>query len=894
MTASSSPESIFFAALEKTDPAERAAYLDQACRGDDDLRRRVERLLKAHPQVGSFLDQPVADKLAGEAIASGEGTARAGAQPVHDQLNETRSEAHGASAAADVPDFLAPSQKPGSLARVGHYEILEVVGRGGMGVVLKAFDEKLRRVVAIKVMAPELAASGEARKRFTREAQAAAAVNHEHVVAIHAVEESHQPPYLVMQFIDGISLQNKLNRDGPPALKDILRIALQTAEGLAAAHRQGLVHRDIKPANILLENGVARVKITDFGLARPVDDGSLTQPGLIPGTPAYMSPEQAAGEPIDHRSDLFSLGSMLYALCTGRPPFRASGSHAVLKRVIEDTPRPIPEVNPEIPGWLCDLIARLHAKNPADRFQSAKEVADLLGQYLAHVRQPGQAALSKSVEQPRPLPPVRKRHWAGWVAACILVLGLCAGLFLGYQAGWFSGSPDSRGTVHPDPVGDPDRRAAEYVLAIGGKVQVNDEDVEIRVAAALPPGAFRLTAAGLWGNKQVSDSGLAHFKGCTNLRWLNLWFTPVGDAGLAHLKDCKNLADLSLDETKVGDVGLAHLQGCKKLTVLGLGGTQVTDVGLAYFQGCKGLKKLRLSNTQVTNAGLAHLKDCKKLVYLDLDNTSVSAAGLTHLKDCKKLTVLGLSGTQVNDAGLAHFQGCKDLTELYLNNTQVTNVGLAHFKDCKNLTLLDLAETQVTDAGLVHFKDCKDLTELNLWGTSVGDPGLDHFKDCKNLTKLTLGHTKVGDAGMANFKDCKSLLVLGLAETQVTDAGLVHFKDCKDLEYVNVENTRVGDKGLAHLKDCKNLTSINLHNTSVSDVGLAHFQGCKDLEELRLNNTQVTDDGLTPFLDCKKLTLLKVKQTKVTAAKIDELRKALPQCRIEWDGGVIEPSGATK
>src|SRR5262249_38620446 len=163
-------------------------------------------------------------------------------------------------------------------------EILEVVGRGGMGVVLKGFDEKLHRVVAIKVLAAELAVSGTARQRFTREARAAAAVSHEHVVTIHAVEEGHPPPYLVIQLGDGVSLQEKLDEEGPPGLKEILRIGLQVAAGLAAAHAHGLVHRDVKPANILLENGVERVKLTDFGLARAVDDASLTQSGVIAGT----------------------------------------------------------------------------------------------------------------------------------------------------------------------------------------------------------------------------------------------------------------------------------------------------------------------------------------------------------------------------------------------------------------------------------------------------------------------------------------------------------------------------------------------------------------------------------------------------------------------------------
>ena len=197
-------------------------------------------------------------------------------------------------------DFLQPSTKPGSLGRLGHYEVLEVLGQGGFGIVLKAFDEKLHRVVAIKVMAPHLAATSPARKRFLREARAAAAVRHENVVAIHAVEE--QPiPYLVMEYIAGQTLQQKLDRNGPLDVTEVLRIGQQIASGLAAAHAQGLIHRDIKPANILLENGVEqRVKITDFGLARAADDASLTQSGVIAGTPLYMAPEQAQGEAIDH------------------------------------------------------------------------------------------------------------------------------------------------------------------------------------------------------------------------------------------------------------------------------------------------------------------------------------------------------------------------------------------------------------------------------------------------------------------------------------------------------------------------------------------------------------------------------------------------------------------
>ena len=235
---------------------------------------------------------------------------------------------------------------------VGTYEgRWESWGVGGMSVVLKALDPTLNRFVAIKVLAPHLATSGAARQRFAREAQAAAAIVHDNVIAIHGVAESLGLPYLVMPYVRGQSLQSRLDQLGALELKEILRIGKQVASGLAAAHAQGLIHRDVKPGNVLLADGVERVTITDFGLARAADDATLTRTGTIAGTPQYMSPEQARGESVDQRSDLFSLGCLLYAVCTGVPPFRASSSYGVLQRICNNQPRSILEINPDIPVW---------------------------------------------------------------------------------------------------------------------------------------------------------------------------------------------------------------------------------------------------------------------------------------------------------------------------------------------------------------------------------------------------------------------------------------------------------------------------------------------------------------------------------------------------------------
>jgi serine/threonine-protein kinase len=298
---------------------------------------------------------------------------------------------------AAVLGLLAPTDDDRMLGRLGTYEVVGIVGSGGMGVVLKAFDPALNRYVAIKVLAPHLGASGAARRRFSREAQAAAAVVHENVMEIYGVDDAAGLPYLVMPYVRGPSLQRRLDEQGPLALAEILRIGMQAASGLGAAHAQGLVHRDVKPANILLADGVERVKLTDFGLARAADDASLTRTGFIAGTPQYMSPEQARGEAVDSRSDLFSLGSVMYAMCTGRLPFRAETSYGVLRRITDEEPRPIREINPEVPEWLCRIIARLMAKHPEERFQSAAEVAQLFEACLAHVQQPSAARLPEEL-----------------------------------------------------------------------------------------------------------------------------------------------------------------------------------------------------------------------------------------------------------------------------------------------------------------------------------------------------------------------------------------------------------------------------------------------------------------------------------------------------------------
>jgi formylglycine-generating enzyme required for sulfatase activity len=435
---------IFLAAIEIADPAERAAYLDEACGENTELRAQVEELLKTHNETSQFLETPAV-----ETDSAVDRTVLTDGSDTEEDSGDER-----ASGEAEFRQYLEPATRPGWLGRLAHYEIEEILGRGAFGIVAKAFDEKLHRVVAIKLMAPELAATSPPRKRFLREARTAAAVMHENIVAIHAVEE--EPiPYLVMEYIPGQTLQQRMEGHGPLEVPDVLRIGQQVAAGLAAAHSVNLIHRDIKPSNILLSDGYhERAKISDFGLARAVDDAAMTQSGMIAGTPMYMAPEQARGETLDHRADLFSLGSVLYQMAGGRPPFRASNTVAVLKRVCDDTPRPLGDVLPGTPDWLEAIIFKLLEKDRDDRYQTAQEVADLLAHCQRELEDNGKITcveVRSGMAETQVFPAKKstgfgpKKKPLGWLVGGVIAVAAVIGIVL-MNGGKKTPDPDSTAT----------------------------------------------------------------------------------------------------------------------------------------------------------------------------------------------------------------------------------------------------------------------------------------------------------------------------------------------------------------------------------------------------------------------------------------------------------------
>ena len=361
-----------------------------------------------------------------------------------------------------VIEHLSPTDDPQMIGRIGPYEVCGIVGQGSTGVVVKAFEARLNRYVAIKILSPSLANNTSARRRFEREARAVAAVSDEHVIPIFAVDENRGLPYLVMQYVAGESLDRRIENQGALSSIEVVRVGMQVARGLAAAHAQGIVHRDVKPANVMMERGIDRAMVTDFGMARVTDEASMTRSGVISGTPQFMSPEQAKGESIDPRSDLFSLGSLMYMACTGRPPFQAETVYGVIQRVCEVEPRPIREFSPEVPFWLEAFIAKLCSKRREDRFDSAAEVSSLLSAELAHMQSP------TIVREPaRPwMPRTKTVRWqpavASFVALLVLVVG---GIGLGQLAA------DREDEARLSPVS-----TANQTAAITGPTQKLDQE----------------------------------------------------------------------------------------------------------------------------------------------------------------------------------------------------------------------------------------------------------------------------------------------------------------------------------------------------------------------------------------------------------------------------------
>jgi tRNA A-37 threonylcarbamoyl transferase component Bud32 len=661
------------------------------------------------------------------------------------------------------PDF-GPPEKPGEVGTLGRYRVLKRIGRGGMGAVYLAFDTVLARRIALKVMLPEHAAHTEARERFLREARTAAMVRSDHVVLIFDVGQERGVPFIAMEYLLGHPLDQYLRVTGELPLAQVFRIGCETALGLAAAHDLGLVHRDVKPGNVWLEAPHGRVKLLDFGLARAEnDDTHLTSSGAVVGTPAFMSPEQARGLKLDGRSDLFSLGVMLYRLATGKMPFTGDTTMAVLTSLAVDAPTPVRQFKADAPEWLEAIIAKLLAKNPADRFQTALEVV---------------AAL-RAAEQPRAAPGVLpvgaqavpmaipEQPESVWAEIELSVSG--PQLLESATAAPASGSSVARRKT--------ERKVSKWpaVVACAG----------LLIASAI------LAAVLLWPSKGV--------------------LIVESDDPNAELVVRMNGA-IVRDRTKDREIQLRPGNYTVELAVPGAGLRLSPD---KFEITEKNRARVRVIAEKVKPPGAKPTPptdpDRRAAEYLLSVGGVVSIAAGGEQFEVKSATDLPKQPFSV-----VVFNASR--------NPKVTDEGLAAARDCKHIAHLYVNESpHITDRGLMHFAGSTDLLQIEAYDIEMTDQGLAAFKDTPNLTRLSINHTKVTDAGLALFKEHTKLVFLGLGDLEITDAGLAHFKGQKKLSYLDVHNTKVTDAGLEPFKECPALTWLYVHGTKVTPAKVAEF-----------------------------------------------------------------------
>lgn len=318
------------------------------------------------------------------------------------------------------------ASSPEVLGKIGPFDLLEAIGAGAMGIVYKAFDRDLHRYVAIKILSPSLCLHESAKLRFIREAQAAASIDSPYVVPIHSVSVSNDIPYLVMNYVPSVDLQTHLQRQGPMSLRDSIAVAYQVAEALIAAHARSIIHRDIKPSNILIEPTTLRAVLTDFGLARISDEVGLTMSGATAGTPSFMSPEQAKGEKVETQSDWFSLGSVLYAMLTGQPPYQGAHSYAVVHSLIHASVPKASTIRPTLPPWVDRLLQQLMNHEVGERLVGVN-ACESLRETLLHIEHPDLHSLPEHLAPP--IPRRSQLHWTSITIASTLFVVMAIAVF---------------------------------------------------------------------------------------------------------------------------------------------------------------------------------------------------------------------------------------------------------------------------------------------------------------------------------------------------------------------------------------------------------------------------------------------------------------------------------
>lgn len=817
----------------------------------------------------------------------------AGPEPMtagHTRLEEDSAEEWSRLTPAEESfSYLDPARGPGELGWLGVYRILRVLGTGGMGIVFAAMDPHLRRDIAVKVLRPRWAEQSVARLRFTHEARAAAALSHDHIVPIFHVAEHRGTPFIIMPLLLGETLADRLTREGRLPIGDVVRIGREIADGLGAAHTQGMVHRDVKPGNIWLEThgqpgaeAPWRVKLLDFGLARLESDLSrVTSTGVILGTPAYMAPEQGRGEKADVRSDLFSLGCVLYHACTGQRPFRGNDTMSTLMSLAVDSPPAPHTVLPDVPQALSDLIMRLLSKDLAHRPASARAVA---AELAAIDRDPVRSAGSS---YPRAMAWRHRRRALASVVA--LVLGIC-GYFLAptiIRIATNKGEliveaddPNIEVTINDGATIVHDRvKDRRFVLTAGRyEVEVREEGADgLRFSTK----KFTITRGGrevLNARLELTDARTRDPKRSVTpaessprpTRWalefggttsyvkiptlkrpeagpltLEIWVRPreynreqgifvvAGKTGQTQFNIRWN-EWLAIDSGRTG-VELTFPATPKETVHL----AYVTDgAGGRFFIDGKMVAKVGEPNINYkgrqTHAWFAHPITKFSGVIEEARVSTVARYGIDFVP--ARRFVL-----DEHTLALYHFDdGQGDILKDSSGNAhhgQIVGAKWIKVDAAMSDTERRAAEWVLSKGGTLKIdvagneREVKALAELPEQPFRVDSV---HLQRC----------VKVTDGDLKNLEALERLRSIDLGYTQVTDAGLSHLRGVSQLQQLAMTGTTVTGAGLRQLP-ARSLTVLGLAKCPmIDDAAMAVVAGQNDLQILQISDTRVGDAGL--------------------------------------------------
>jgi serine/threonine protein kinase len=762
--------------MSKLEHQQAADHLNQCHRCRDKARQQPAAL----PAMGgeSWLEVPLHEQGGGEVARP----ARSPASPSY--------------------DFLAPPTEADELGGLAHYRVKRLLGKGGMGLVFLAEDIQLRRPVALKVITPDQANDLDARMRFLREARAAAAIKHPHVITIYQVGQELDVCYMAMEFLEGQSLEDWMRRRPRVSPLQAVRIGRQVAQGLAAAHSKGLIHRDLKPGNIWLEGFDQQVKLLDFGLVQGMkDDLQLTATGMIVGTPAYMAPEQARGLPLDGRCDLFSLGSVLYRLLSGRLPFDGETTMALLTALAVDEPPPLAQVCPEVPAALAELVTRLLAKEVFRRPATAEDVVDELEKLerslgsgptpeALPIAMPVDVASTHATEalfaalddtpvamQSHPMPR-KRRTAASWrrgelVATVFFSAAALAGI------GWLCrGHSPAPATTAAVPLAAARTMLVSSARSSGTTKSLTNlplakqmEAIRARLQELNPgfnPAALTFGIEnGLVINVTIERTpvrNLSPLRSLPALRALALIHVPT-EVDLATIKDVP-LQWLDLNSTRIGD--LSALAG---MPLISLECNSVRDGNLKPLSGMKTLTRLLLSGKEFHSLA--------PLTGLSLEQFSCGNSSVADLRP---------------------LQGMDTLRQLTIGSTRVTSLAPLHGLQ---LTWLDCRETPVTD-----------LTPLAGMKLSYLDCGKTRVHDLRPLAAMPLDKLDCSQTLVEDLTPLADTRLTGLTcqGAKVRDLGPLH-----DLQLNSLDCSRTAVSSLQPLADVP-LMYLCCENTNIKDL----------------------------------------------------------------------------